>query len=163
MAAGDAEDGPAAARLRCSLDARTRRWAMYEFFCSALDRPWLLGCELRDWLAHIGVEPSTVPACCAESGCCAWCDESGCCAWWIWGSGAPGVGPLGMAFGFSSCESEAVWPTSAWSPPRCLPAVLSLGAVPASLALGRLVRGLEMVLSSCESEAVWPELGLSKL
>lgn len=28
---------------------------MYEFFCSALDRPWLLACELRDWLAHAGL------------------------------------------------------------------------------------------------------------
>ena len=46
---------PSELRLRRCLDARTRRWCMYEFFCSALDRPWLLACELREWLAHAGL------------------------------------------------------------------------------------------------------------
>ncbi|KAK9790519.1 hypothetical protein WJX73_007410 [Symbiochloris irregularis] len=48
---------PSELRLRRCLDARTRRWCMYEFFCSALDRPWLLACELREWLAHAGLPP----------------------------------------------------------------------------------------------------------
>lgn len=48
---------PAELRMRRCLDARTRRWCMYEFFCSALDRPWLLACELREWLAHAGLPP----------------------------------------------------------------------------------------------------------
>lgn len=62
LTAGDEEAGPAETRLRTSLDARVRRWCMYEFFCSALDRPWLTGCELRDWLQHVGIDPATVRA-----------------------------------------------------------------------------------------------------
>lgn len=34
-------------RLRRCLDARTRRWAAAEFFCCAVDRPWLMQNELE--------------------------------------------------------------------------------------------------------------------
>ncbi len=34
-------------QLRRCLDARTRRWAAAEFFCSGLDRPWFLQNELQ--------------------------------------------------------------------------------------------------------------------
>lgn len=41
---GDETAVPRAAelQLRHCLDARTRRWVAAEFFCSAIDRPWLL-------------------------------------------------------------------------------------------------------------------------
>ena len=62
---------------------------MYEFFCSALDRPWLLGCELRDWLSHIGVEPSTVPPQLPYAGVDLGLKPETCMSGdcWMWGTG----------------------------------------------------------------------------
>ena len=42
-------------RLRRMLGPRARRWALYEFFCSALDRPWLMRSELQEFLHHLGL------------------------------------------------------------------------------------------------------------
>ena len=53
-AAGDAE-----VRLRHALDPRVRRWCACEFFCSAIDRPWLMRNELRGYLAHVGISKGT--------------------------------------------------------------------------------------------------------
>ena len=39
--------GPAESKLRHCLTARTRRWAVCEFFYSAIDRPWFLRNELQ--------------------------------------------------------------------------------------------------------------------
>lgn len=39
--------GPAESKLRHCLTARTRRWAVSEFFYSAIDRPWFLRNELQ--------------------------------------------------------------------------------------------------------------------
>lgn len=39
--------GPAESKLRHCLTARTRRWAVAEFFYSAIDRPWFLRNELK--------------------------------------------------------------------------------------------------------------------
>lgn len=39
--------GPAEQRLRHCLTARTRRWAVGEFFYSAIDRPWFMQHELK--------------------------------------------------------------------------------------------------------------------
>lgn len=32
-----------------------RRWCACEFFCSAIDRPWLMRNELADYLGHVGI------------------------------------------------------------------------------------------------------------
>ena len=39
--------GGAEQRLRHCLTARTRRWAVGEFFYSAIDRPWFMQNELK--------------------------------------------------------------------------------------------------------------------
>ena len=39
--------GPAESKLRHCLTARTRRWAVSEFFYSAINRPWFLRNELQ--------------------------------------------------------------------------------------------------------------------
>ncbi|KAK9820084.1 hypothetical protein WJX72_005985 [[Myrmecia] bisecta] len=55
---GDAADGtmnPAEERLRRFLSPASRRWAMYEFFYSAIDRPWFTRSELQDYLSHMGM------------------------------------------------------------------------------------------------------------
>jgi len=46
--------GPTEASLRrCLLSARARRWCMFEFHCSALDRPWFMRSEMTEVLQHI--------------------------------------------------------------------------------------------------------------
>lgn len=52
-------EGLAEVRARHCLDARVRRFCAYEFFCSALDRPWFMRNELKEYLVHIGIAPGT--------------------------------------------------------------------------------------------------------
>ncbi len=52
--AGDTE-----VRLRNCLEPRIRRWCTCEFFCSAIDRPWLMRNELTDYLGHVGIPKGT--------------------------------------------------------------------------------------------------------
>ncbi len=47
--------GPAEVTLRHCLGPRTRRWAMYEFQYSALDRPYFMRSELQELLHHAGL------------------------------------------------------------------------------------------------------------
>lgn len=53
---GDEVQGDNEIRLRHALDPRTRRWARAEFFCSALDRPWLADTGVRTLCNHFGVK-----------------------------------------------------------------------------------------------------------
>lgn len=41
--------------LRRALTPKFRRWAMYEFHYSALDRPWFMKNELQDFMNHLGI------------------------------------------------------------------------------------------------------------
>ena len=45
-------------RLRHCLDPRTRRWARAEFFCSALDRPWLVNNGVQELCSHCNISPA---------------------------------------------------------------------------------------------------------
>jgi len=51
--------GNAEIRLRHCLDPRVRRWCSCEFFCSAIDRPWLMRNELTGYLTHVGIAKGT--------------------------------------------------------------------------------------------------------
>lgn len=51
--------GNAEVRLRHCLDPRVRRWCSCEFFCSAIDRPWLMRNELMGYLTHVGIAKGT--------------------------------------------------------------------------------------------------------
>ena len=53
---GDEVQGDNEVRLRHALDPRTRRWARAEFFCSALDRPWLADNGLQTLCNHFGLK-----------------------------------------------------------------------------------------------------------
>lgn len=53
---GDEVQGQNEVRLRHALDPRTRRWARAEFFCSALDRPWLADDGLQTLGNHFGLK-----------------------------------------------------------------------------------------------------------
>jgi hypothetical protein len=46
---------PLEAALRHALNARARRWCMFEFFYSAIDRPWFMAGGLGDMLSHLGL------------------------------------------------------------------------------------------------------------
>lgn len=46
---------PAEVELRHCLTAKARKWCMYEFFYSAIDRPWFLDSGMRRLLAHVGL------------------------------------------------------------------------------------------------------------
>ena len=52
---GDEVQGHNELRLRHALDPRTRRWARAEFFCSALDRPWLASNGVQQLCNHFGL------------------------------------------------------------------------------------------------------------
>lgn len=55
---GDGDDetqGQNEIRLRHCLDPRTRRWARAEFFCSALDRPWLENNGVQELCEHCNI------------------------------------------------------------------------------------------------------------
>ena len=53
---GDEIQGDNEVRLRHALDPRTRRWARAEFFCSALDRPWLADNGVQTLCSHFGLK-----------------------------------------------------------------------------------------------------------
>ena len=53
---GDEVQGHNELRLRHALDPRTRRWARAEFFCSALDRPWLANNGVQQLCNHFGLK-----------------------------------------------------------------------------------------------------------
>ncbi|KAL3133301.1 hypothetical protein ABBQ38_007180 [Trebouxia sp. C0009 RCD-2024] len=53
---GDEVQGQNEVRLRHALDPRTRRWARAEFFCSALDRPWLADDGVQTLCNHFGLK-----------------------------------------------------------------------------------------------------------
>lgn len=53
---GDEVQGHNELRLRHALDPRTRRWARAEFFCSALDRPWLANDGVQQLCNHFGLK-----------------------------------------------------------------------------------------------------------
>lgn len=53
---GDEVQGDNEVRLRHALDPRTRRWARAEFFCSALDRPWLADNGVQTLCNHFGLK-----------------------------------------------------------------------------------------------------------
>ena len=53
---GDEVPGRNEVRLRHALDPRTRRWARAEFFCSALDRPWLANDGVQELCNHFGLK-----------------------------------------------------------------------------------------------------------
>lgn len=53
---GDEVQGHNEIRLRHALDPRTRRWARAEFFCSALDRPWLADNGVQRLCNHFGLK-----------------------------------------------------------------------------------------------------------
>ena len=56
---GDEEtQGQNELRLRHCLDPRTRRWARAEFFCSALDRPWLANNGVQELCDHCNISPA---------------------------------------------------------------------------------------------------------
>ena len=56
---GACTTGETEVRLRNCLEPRVRRWAACEFFCSAIDRPWLMRNELTDYLGHVGIPKGT--------------------------------------------------------------------------------------------------------
>lgn len=51
---------PAEEKLRHCLGARMRRWCIFEFFYSAIDRPWFMDNTLGDVAAHVGLPAGVV-------------------------------------------------------------------------------------------------------
>jgi hypothetical protein len=49
---------PTELALRHMLSPRVRRWAMYEWFYCALDRPWFMRNEWQEYLTHLGLPAS---------------------------------------------------------------------------------------------------------